>query len=195
MTQELQPILERIQREGVEKAQEEAARIISAAKAQSEQLLESARVESQDMRESARKDGLAFAERATETIRQAARDTVKQVEKSVTELFATLLLKEVSATMNNEQVVAELAQAAVHRYLEGNSSVELSGSAELVDMLRTKLSDQARRGLEITTDAALQSGFRIKLDSGRVEHTFTGAAVAEALSKLLRPQLAELMQP
>ena len=36
-------------------------------------------------------------------------------------------------------------------------------------------------------------GFRVKLDGGKVTHEFTEAAMADALSALLRPQLSRVV--
>ena len=66
----------------------------------------------------------------------------------------------------------------------------------LTDALRAKLAAEAAdSGVTIVTDDATGSGFRLRLDNGHVEHTFTGDAIAEALAKQLRPRLAALMKP
>jgi V/A-type H+/Na+-transporting ATPase subunit E len=194
MTQELQPLLEKIQRDGIGKAREEADKIIGDAKKQADLLLKSARQEAEAMADKARRDADAFTRRAEETIRHAARDTVMQVEKAVTALFANLLLSDVNKALTHEEVVIGLAQAVVKNYLNGKEPVELAAVEKLTDVLRAKLADEARSGLEVVTDKTAASGFRVRLSGGRVEHSFTGAAVAEALAKLIRPQLAALIK-
>ena len=194
MTQELQPLLEKIRRDGIGKAREEADKIIVDAKKQADLLLKSARQEAEAMADKARRDADAFTRRAEETIRHAARDTVMQVEKAVTALFANLLLSNVNKALNQEEVVIGLVRAAVKNYLNGKEPVELAAVEKLTDVLRAKLADEARSGLEVVTDKTVASGFRVRLSGGRVEHSFTGAAVAEALAKRLRPQLAALMK-
>lgn len=195
MTQELQPILEKIQRDGIGKAREEADKIITEAQKQADRLLKSSHAEAEKVAEKARQEADAFTRRAEETVRQAARDTVMQVEKAVTALFTNLLLAEVNQALAQEPVVTELAQAAVKNYLNGKDPVELAAGEKLADALRAKLSAEARKGLEIVTDETAASGFRVRLSGGRVEHSFTGAAVADALAKRLRPRLASLMKP
>ena len=195
MTQELQPILEKIQREGVEKARAEADKIIAEAKKQAEELLKSSHAEAEKVSEKAQQEADAFTRRAEETVRQAARDTVMQVEKAVTALFTNLLLSEVNQALAQESVITGLAQSAVKNYLNGKEPIELAAGEKLADALRAKLSAEAQNGLEILTDETAASGFRVRLSGGRVEHSFTGAAVADALAKRLRPRLAALMKP
>ncbi len=195
MTQELQPILEKIQRDGVEKARGEADKIIADAQQKADALLKSAREEAEKLSEQARREADAFTQRAEETLRQAARDTVIQVEKTVTALFTNLLLTEVNQALAKEPIVTELAQAAVKNYLNGKEPIELAAGEKLAETLRAKLAAEAENGLEIVTDKTAASGFRVRLAEGRIEHSFTGDAVADALAKRLRPRLAALMKP
>ena len=64
--------------------------------------------------------------------------------------------------------------------------------AKLVEVLRAQLA--AAKNVTVVMDDATQSGFSVRLDNGRVEHDFTGPAVAEALAARLRPALAALVK-
>ena len=194
MTQDLQQLLEKIQRDGVEKAQSEAALLLDKARAEARALTEAAKKEAEKVRADARQEAEAFERRAEETIRQAARDAVLTVEKAVTALLTRLLLKEVDASFSKTDRVAELAAEAVRAYLGGKGPVEVVAAAQLADVLRAKLSAEAANGVTVVTDDATGTGFLIRLAQGRIEHTFTGAAVVEALAKQLRPRLAALMK-
>jgi len=194
MTQDLQQLLEKIQRDGADKAKAEADRLLAEARAQAEATLASARAEAEEIKADARQEAEAYGLRAEETIRQAARDTLLNVEKAVTALFSKLLLTDVNTALDSTDIVAALASDAIHAYLGGKSPVEVSASATLADALRSKLAAEAVTDVTVVTDEAAGSGFRIRLAGGRIEHTFTGAAVADALAKQLRPRLAALMK-
>jgi len=195
MTQDLQQLLEKIQRDGVDKANAEADRILAEARAKAKTTVESARTEAAKIKADARQEAEAFEHRAEETIRQSARDTVLNVEKAVTVLFQRLLLNDTNAALNEKtDLVAGLAAEAVHAYLGKKSGIEVAAAAKLADVLRKKLATDAANGVTIVTDETTGAGFRIRLANGRVEHTFTGAAIAETLGKHLRPRLAALMK-
>ena len=48
-------------------------------------------------------------------------------------------------------------------------------------------------GVQVENDSSVRFGFRVKLDGGKVSHEFTNEAMADALSALLRPQLAKVV--
>lgn len=194
MTQDLQQLLEKIQRDGVDKAQREAELLLEAARAKAQSILDAAKTEADKATAFARQEADAFVRRAEDTIRQSARDTLLNVEKSVTDLFSKLLLAEVNAALSSTELVAGLAVESVRAYLGGAGTAEVSAAAKLADVLRAKLAAEAVTGVSVVIDEAAGTGFRIRLANGRIEHTFTGAAVADALAKQLRPRLASLMK-
>lgn len=194
MTHDLQQLLDKIQRDGVDKAQAESDRILEQANAQAQALLDRAKMEATGIIARAHQEAEAFERRAEETIRQSARDTVLTVERAVTTLLTNLLAKDVRTALSSGDLAARLAVEAVRAYLSEARSVELSAAAPLADALRAKLSAEAVQGVTVVTDEATGEGFRVRLANGRIEHAFTGAAVTEALARLLRPRLAALMK-
>lgn len=194
MTQDLQQLLEKIQRDGVDKAKSEAEKIVADARAQAKAALDAAHTEAAKIKGDARQEAEAFEHRAEETIRQSARDTLLKVEKAVSALFSQLLLKDVNTVLNDASLVTGLAVDAVHAYLQNNDKIDVAASAKLADALRAKLAAQAASGVNVITDETTGAGFRIRLADGRIEHDFTGTAVADALAKGLRPRLAALMK-
>ncbi len=189
MGEELQSLIEKINRDGVEKASAEAAKIVSAAKEQAAAIVKSAKDEAAKFAADAKAEAEASAERAKETLRQAARDAVISVEGAVTRLLEKVLAANVDAALSDPASAAGIAAEAVKDII---ATGEISSSAKIADSLRSSLS--AKANLTVTIDEALGTGFAVKLDGGRVEHDFTGATVAGELAKRLRPDLAAIMR-
>ena len=196
MTQDLQQLLDKIQRDGVDKAQAEADQLLAKANVQAKAILDTAHAEATAIKANARQEAESFENRAEETMRQAARDTVLNVEKAVTRLLERLLTKDVEDTFDRkEDMVSSLAAEAVRAYISGGDGIQVAASAKLADVLRSKLAAMAAdNGVEVVTNEAAGTGFLVRLADGRIEHAFTGHAVAEALSRHLRPRLAALMK-
>ena len=191
MAEELQQLLEKIQRDGVDKANAEAAAIVAKAKAEADTIVKKAQEDAAAAEAKGKADAEAYAARARETISQAARDTVLKVKEDVTKLLTQLLAQDVSAALATEAV--PLAAAAVKELVTG-SGAEVAASAKLVDALRAQLAAQAQNGVKVVADEMTGAGFTVKLDNGRVEHDFTDAAISEALAQRLRADLAKLLK-
>ena len=76
MAEELQGLLERIQEEGVKKADSEKERIITEAKSDAEKILADAKKKSEKIIKKSEEDAKRNEERAASTVRQAARDII-----------------------------------------------------------------------------------------------------------------------
>lgn len=189
MSEDLQSLLEKINRDGVEKAQATADGIVADAKRRAAEIVKAANDEAAKAKAESEKAAADYASRATETIRQAARDTVLKVESAVTNLLEKLLTKDVDKALSDEKTVSALVVEAV-KGLTG--AAEVSVPARLAPALKAQLA--AQTNLMVVMDDTLGTGFSVKTDGGRVEHAFTGTVLTEELAKRLRPDLAKLMK-
>ncbi len=189
MSEDLQSLLEKINREGVEKAKAEADRIVAEAKAKAAEIVKSANEESARAKAEAEKAASDYAARAAETVAQAARDTIIKVESSVTAMLEKLLAKDVDRALGDEKTAVALVAEAV-KGIAGEA--EVAANAKLAAALKAQLAAQGR--VSVVTDESLGTGFSVKTEAGRVEHDFTGAAISAELAKRLRPDLAKLLR-
>ena len=186
--EDLQGLLEKINREGVEKADAEAKRIIAEAQAKADALVASAKEDCARAKKEADESADASAARAAETIRQSARDVVIGVKDALTALLENLLAKDVDKALADEATAAQIVTAAI-KDLTGPG--EITCGAKLAAALKSQLASLG--SFTLVTDDTLGAGFTIKLDGGRVEHAFTGEVIAAELAKRLRPDLAKLL--
>lgn len=191
MAEELQQLLEKIQHDGVEKANAEAAAIISKAKAEAEACKKAAAEEAAAATAKAEAEAKASAERAEKTIQQAARDTIREVKNALDALFENLLAKDVNAALSTPGEAAKIALDAI-RSLNADDA-EVAANEKLAAALKAQLAADAAKGVKVVLDPSVGSGFSIRLDGGRVEHDFSEAAISAAIAKRLRPALAALL--
>lgn len=187
--EDLQGLLEKINRDGVEKANAEAARIVGDAKAKAAALVKAAESAAAQTKADAEKAAADYQARAAETVKQAARDVVLGVRESVTRLLEGLLAKDVEAALAEDAVAVGLVAAAI-RDLTGPG--EVVAGAKLAAALKAQAA--ALKDFTLVTDEALGTGFSVRLDGGRVEHAYTGEVIAAELAKRLRPDLAALLK-
>ena len=187
--EDLQSLLEKINRDGVEKAEAEAARIVAEAKAKAEAIVKTAREEAAKAKAEAEKAAADYVERGKVTLGQAARDTVIHVGDSVTKMLEGLLVKDVDKALGDEAAALRLVAEVVAGFAVKG---EIAANAKLAAALKAQLA--RLNGFTVVTDETLGSGFTVKVDGGRVEHSFTGDTVAAELAKRLRPDLAALLK-
>ena len=189
MAEDLQAILEKINREGIEKARAEADGILAAAKEEAAKIVADARSQAEKAKADAAKAAADYEARSAATVAQVARDTVSKVEGDVRALLERLLTRQVEKSLGEEATVAALVTEAVKGFA---ATGEIAIGPKLADALAASL--KGLGAFTVVTDPTLDTGFSVKLEGGRVEHSFTGPVVAAEMARRLRPDLAALLK-
>ena len=200
MDEELQSLLTRIHSEGVDRAQAQAAEIVSAAQEKARAIVTAAEQQSTEITAAAERDSLVFMERSRQTLDQVARDFLISVEKSVEAFLAASVQRVVGEALTPEtmaQMVVRLAEAYGREELR-ESRVELllspEDQEEFVELALGSYRERLGGGVEIHPGMNIRRGFRVALSGGKVYHDFTQEALAASLSQLLKPPLKEIVQ-
>ena len=193
MAEDLQALMERIQKDAVDKAELEATSIISKAKEKAAEIVKAAEDEAKAKLEQADKDAVAFTERSERTLEQSARDLLLSVGKNLEKMILDLLSLQIEKSLDETTVKNMLLTIA--KSYSSNIDVEFSeaDATKLSSFVMGEFAKQLKGGVKVESDKGVKFGFRVKLDGGKVSHEFTEAAMAESLSALLRPQLAKIV--
>lgn len=199
MAEELQSLLDKIQKDGVQKAEAEAGKIIDEAKKKAEQIVAEAQEQAQKATEQAQKDARSFEQRANKSLEQAARDVVLSVERAVQESMQKIVNEDVSEAMSTD-TLQKLIVAAVGEYCKSGSASDIgllvseADKKKLMSFLTSNFAAKIKNGMTIEADDSIISGFKVSLKDKNIQHDFTGTAVSEAICQLVRPRLAEIMR-
>ena len=194
MAEELQSLLDRIQAEGVGKAEARAAEIVAAAEKKAADTLAAAEKKAAELRAAAEADAKASAARSAETLRQAARDVVRSVREDVQATCERLLKADVKAALSGDalaEVVVAVAKASAAEDAGAELRVPPAAAEKVAAHAKARLAAELAKGLRIAPDADVSAGVRVLVKDGRVEHDFTDGAIVEALSRVVRPELAK----
>jgi len=199
MAEELQNLLDRIQKDGVERAEARAAKIVAEAEQAAARLREEAEAEAEALREQGAQDAEAFLQRARKSLEQAARDVVLSVGDAVTATMQELVRSDVAAALS-PQALQEILVKAVESYFGSDTAAGLDillgedDCAALTASFRARLGRAIAGGIELTPVRSVVSGFRVAVRGENVEHDFTAEAIAESMAQLVRPQIAEIVR-
>lgn len=199
MAEELQSLIERIQQDGVAKAQAEADAIVAAAKQRAAQLLKEAEEQAAAKLKQAEQDAALFMDRSRKTLEQAARDLLITVGQGVENIFRDVVAESVNEALRIEvleNMLIKMAEAYVTN--EGGSAqinllVSPQDQQELVKFFATRYRQKMGGGAQLHVDNNIFKGFKIAFVEDHLYHDFTAPAIAEALMNLLRPDLAKIV--
>ena len=199
MAMELEHLISRINQEGVEKGEKQAAEILARAKERAAAIVAEAEAAAKAHMAKAERDSEVYVERSTRSLEQAARDLLIGVGQSIETMIQDIVTSATDEALDPgtlKRMMVKMAQA----YAEKNgteSSIELligeQDQAEIVKFFAREYRRRLVSGLNITIDHGVRKGFRVVLENERVYHDFTKPAIAEALANFLRPHLAEIV--
>ncbi len=200
MEEQLQSLLTRIHSEGVEKAEIEAAEIVSAAQAKARAIVSAAEQQAVDVVAAAERESLVFTERSRQKLDQVARDFLIGVQNSVEALLAAGVKEAVGEALTPEtmvQMVTNLAEAYGANDLRENRIELLVSPRDQEEFMRLALGsyqEKLGRGVEIRPVRSIHKGFMVSISDGNLYHDFTQEALAASLAQLLKSPLKEIVE-
>lgn len=199
MQDELQPLIERIRKEAVDTARQEAQRIVDDAEKKAANIIADAEHKAKSLMEKADRDASAFTERSLNTLTQASRDVLITIGEGIDKMFADIVAASVNKSLDQatvQEMLIRLAQAYGSGQGKINRIEVLLGKEDgqkLGALLKDELLENFSGGVEIRVDNSAFRGFKVSFSEGSVYHDFSAEAIAEAISAFLRPQLAEIV--
>ncbi len=199
MAEELQHLIDRIQREAIEKSERESAEILTKAKAEAASLVKEAEARAQAIIEKAQKDSEIFVERGRKTLEQAARDLLITVGQGVENILKDIVGEAVKQALDSEtlkKMLLTVAQAYAREEGPKNRIALLispEDQKEIIAFFAEMYRQKLIGGVDIRADNSIFKGFKVRLVDQHIEHQFTNEAIAEALCNFLRPHMAEIV--
>lgn len=195
MDNELTGLLEQIHREGIDKAKQEADKILAEAQARARALVKDAEDQATKLLQQAKADIQRQQQSSEAALVQAGRDLLLSLQKRLTAMLDALLESSVQEALTPE-LTEKLILEAVRNWKPESAQVHLPAqeAERLQNALRQKLHDQMSQGLELVPSAHLSRGFRLGTRDGALFYDFTPSVIAEVLSEAVSPRLVELLK-
>lgn len=196
MDVQLKELLEKINKDGVETAEQKASEIISNAEKKAADIVAKAKKESDKIISAGQAEAAKAEAGGKAAITQAGRDLVLKTKTEIEALFKSIVDADTKAAMSGK-TLEEAIVAVVKAWAgSGEQTVQLSEKdfSELQSGLNSKLSAELKKGVEIKPFPGIESGFRVTEKDGASYFNFTADAVAANLAELLNPKLSEIVQ-
>jgi V/A-type H+-transporting ATPase subunit E len=195
---QLNELIEKIKKEGIESTKVETAKIRADAEAEAKKIVEDAKREAGSIVSRAKEDAERSEKAGIAAIGQASRNLVLAFKNEIQGLLNDLTVKTVGAAYSLD-VVKEILPGLVNVWAEKNvDSITVLLSEEdlekLDDAFKTTLASTLRGGVEIKAVKKLDRGFHIVEKDGSAFYDFSAESVAAMLSAYLNPKLAEVLK-
>ncbi|HMO04472.1 MAG TPA: ATPase [Kiritimatiellia bacterium] len=197
MAEELQHLIERIQREAVDTGEQQAAKIVAQAREKAAALVKDAEAKAAAIVEKADQDAKLFTQRSEQALSQAARDLLISVGRGVEQIFEQLTREAAGKALDAATLRPVLARIMEVYAREGGLPKDLevivgeADRAAITDFFKQEFAAALAGGLAITVDPRTQKGFKVRRHDRHIEHDFSREAIADAVAAYLRPVLAE----
>jgi V/A-type H+-transporting ATPase subunit E len=199
MAEELKHLIERIQKEAVDKSEKDAAQIVAQAKEKAASVVKDAEAKAKAILEKAERDSQVFVERSQRTLEQAARDLLITVGQGIENILEDIVGEAVKDAMDAEMLKQMMLKIAQVYATQGGAESRIEfligekDQAQIVQFFADQYRQHLVQGLTIRAESGIAGGFRVALKDGHIFHEFTKPAIAEALCNFLRPHLAEIV--
>jgi V/A-type H+/Na+-transporting ATPase subunit E len=198
MAEELQHLIEKIRKEGVESGEKAADSLVAEAKKKAAGIVADAQKQAKELVEKAERDAAAFEARGKATLQQAARDLLISVKNSVGDVVAGIVAEKVDVALTPEIVGQMLVKLADAYAKDGSGDVHaMLGDADAAAVkayFAKEYQDKLAAGVQIESTKGIFKGFRAGTKNGQVFHDFTNEAIADSLASFLRSEMAQIVK-
>jgi len=193
---QVQELIDKIKKDGIKTAADEANRIKSEAEAQARQIVESAKREADDIVSRSKQEADRAEKAGIAALQQASRNLVLSFRDEIQGLLNKIVNDSVSANYNEDVLKSVLPEILKNWAKDDNMSVILPEGElnRLHGYFSDKLKNELGKGVELKSNRKLPYGFQISNKEGSVYYDFSSEAVAELLSTYLNPKLAALIK-
>lgn len=185
MAEELQSLLEKIRRDGVEKASAERENMLQQAKDEAAAIIAAAQEEAQKIRSEATRDAEALTKRAESAIRQAARDILLELKSELKKRVEAIVRARTDEALTSDfmaEIIREVAKSVLKGSAAGNTidvMVAPVKCEELVKKLTASAGADLVEKISVFPNSAAGRGLKISVEGDQVFFDFSDAALSE----------------
>jgi V/A-type H+-transporting ATPase subunit E len=195
---QLQELIDKIKKDGIESASDEAARLKFQAEAEAKRIVEAANKEAEAVISRGRADAERSEKAGIAALEQASRNLVLAFKAEIQTLLDKIIAQGVSASFGDDALKSVLPDLVKSWAAKGSDELAVilpeGQLGKLQGYFNEKLAAELKKGVELKSDRNLGAGFRIANKEGSAYYDFSAESVAELLSAYLNPRLAEILK-
>jgi len=195
---QVQELIDKIKKDGIETASQEAVRIKAEAETEAKRIIGAAKKEADDIVALGKQDAERFEKAGVAALEQASRNLVLAFKDEVQVLLNKIVESRIADSYNSEVLKETLPQLLKFWVEKGSDNLAVilpeNELSRIQGFFNENLNNEFLKGVELKSNRKLSSGFHISNREGSIYYDFSSEAVAGLLSAYLNPKLAEIMK-
>jgi len=201
MENKLQELTQKLYSEGVEKAREEANKILAEAQAEALKVKQNAEKEANLIISKAEQKATEIKKTTDAEVNLAAKQTVRTVKQQITELIiANIIDQPVKKSFDDQKFVKEIIETVIKNWNPQkqetvNLSILLPSALEkdFTTYFNQKLQKELNANLQLTFSDSIKGGFKIGPADSSYKISFTDDDFENFFKSYLRPKTIEML--
>jgi len=195
---QVQELIDKIKKDGIRSATEEANRIKVEAQTEAGRLLDAAKKEAGDIVTNSKLEVSRAESAGKAALAQASRNLLLAFRDEIQGLLNKIISEAAKASYNDDvikQVLPDLIKSWADKGSDDLAVILPEGElSRLQGFFNERLAGELSKGVELKSNRKLTSGFRISNKDGSAYYDFSAEAVAELFSTYLNQKMAELIK-
>ena len=194
MEKNIQELTDKMFRDGVEKGQQEAQRIVEEARRQAESIVTEARREAETSKLAAKKANEELAAHTQAELKLFAGQAVNALKSEVATLISDTVVKEsVKSAINDKDVMGKFIVAMAEQFGEKGATISTADAASLKAYFAKHAKALLDNGVTINEVNGQKTLFTIAPADGSYKMNFGEEEFENFFKSFLRPQLVEML--
>lgn len=195
MDTKIQELTDKIYREGVEKGNEEAGKIIAEANTQKQNLLSEAEAEAKQILAQAQKQAAEMKKNTEAELKMFAAQALEALKSEITNLITGEVVgNNVKAAISDEAFMQKVILELVQNWTKNESLTILAPDAgKLNNYFKSNAKELLAKGLKIESVNGKASSFTIVPADGSYKVSFGEEEFVAYFKEFLRPQLVQML--
>ena len=196
---QLQELIDKIRKDGVDAAEVEAEKILISAKEEAQRIIADAQSEADKILVNAKNENMRMVKSSEDAIRQAGRNLLISFRESVTRELKAIIGESVDAVYSSqllEKIIVDVVERwSINPEVQSLTVILNNDDVERLEKIMiASLKEKVKKGVTFKANDNFDGGFRIVVNDNDVYYDYSEDAVVEMLSNYLSPKIAKLMK-
>ena len=195
---QLNELIEKIKKDGIESAQSEASKLKADAETEAKKIIEGAKREAESIIAAGKTDAERSEKAGIAAVEQASRNLILAFKGEIQGLLEKIVSEAVGSAYSADVIKGILPDLIKNWAVKNTDSLSVVLSEgdlkKLDDSFKAQLASTLRGGVDLKVGKTLDGGFHIVEKDGSAFYDFSAEAVANMLSAYLNHNLAETLK-